>query len=263
MFVIAIAEVAGTIDEEATALAPILGTSSYDVRLALKGTPPSVVLRTPSREVAEQAFAGLRAHRCAAIMTTHDDVVPIGRMVSVRRFALDDDGLTASEGGPRLEFAEIAAIIHVATTSNVERTRTQREVRNSARGMPVTVDEDHTRVERDHDELVCLFLRAPSTPWVLHAREARYLALGPALRPTSLENFRVTVALLRTRASQAVYDDRFVTHPMTRLNNAVARGDQRPTHTIGDPGLDLPVHLLARWLLEPRGDPYRDARVDE
>lgn len=42
MFVIAIAEIAGTIEDEAAALAEILGTSTYDVRLALHGTPPSV-----------------------------------------------------------------------------------------------------------------------------------------------------------------------------------------------------------------------------
>jgi hypothetical protein len=260
LYVVAIADLDRPVDDEVPVLSQVLGVTPYDLRLALKGVLPAIVLRTPSRGVAEEALSHLRARRCTALMMDLDEVVPTGRMVAVRRFLLDDDGLRAAENGPKLAWADVAAIIRVATTTAVERTSTERDVRNTARGMPVTVQEERTRLEREHDQLLYLFPRPPLLPWVLRARDARYLALGPALRPTAHENFVETIAVFRARAPQAVYDERFVAHPLTRHLKVQVRGDVRDKEAVSDAGLDLPVHLLARWIVTPTMGPYRDAR---
>ncbi|MEO7092349.1 MAG: hypothetical protein ABI175_03800 [Polyangiales bacterium] len=255
----AIADIDRPLEEEAPALAAILGASPYDVRLALHGTPPSIVLRTPSRDLAERALAGLRARRCSALLIDLDDVVPTGRMVAVRRFALDDDGLHASESGPKLLYEDLAALVRVAASTNVERTTVELEVRGTGRGGAVTVEEERTRREREHEQLLYLFPR-DGVPWVLRAREARYLGLGAGLRATVHENFLATIAVLRARAPRAAYDERFVAHPLTRHHAVQVRGDVRSKEAISDAGLDLPVHLVARWIVASSGGPYRDAR---
>jgi hypothetical protein len=260
VYAVAIAGIDRSLDEEAPALAEILGVTAYDVRLALHGTPPSVVLRTPSRETAERALSGLRARRCSALLIDLDEVVPTGRMISVRRFVLDDDGLRATESGPKLAWDDIGALILVATTTSVSHTTVEREVRTTGRGASVSVEEERTHLEREHEQMLFLFPRSGTVPWVLRAREARYLGLGPSLRPTAHENFHATIAELRSRAPHAAYDDRFATQPLTRHKTLEVRGDVRGREAISDAGLDLPVHLVARWIMLPTLGPYRDAR---
>ena len=84
------------------------------------------------------------------------------------------------------------------------------------------------------------------------------MALGAALRPTVIENFMTTLGLLRARAPRALYDERFVSHPLARQAEIHVRGHETPEHALGDPGIEVRVHLLAQVL--GRGShegPYR------
>jgi len=92
-----------------------------------------------------------------------------------------------------------------------------------------------TRTER-REQVLYIFRRSGSPPWLLEERSARYVALGEALRPTSLENFSSAIARLREHAPGATYDERLMT---SRPIRGVAAGAE---------ATDILAHLLAQHL---------------
>jgi hypothetical protein len=256
MYVVAIAEAPGGATAEE--LAAVLGLTPFEARLALAAVQPHVVLRTPLRERAVDVARRLVQCGYDAIALDRADVVPVERMVHLRRFAIGTTGLRADSSGPTLAFDEVSALVRVAATTAVLRTTREKEI-EAVRGRRTEGEVERTHVERATDHALFLFPRSEGTPWVLCAGEARYLALGPALRPTSIENFLVTVALLRERAPQAPYDERFAVHPLARQAQVHVRGFESAAPELGDDGVEVPVQLLARWLTRARGGPYRTA----
>jgi hypothetical protein len=179
-------------------------------------------------------------------------------MVHVHRFAFEAGGLRADDHGPTLAYDAMAAIIRAAVETSVWRTTREGDTRSGPRGTHVHVRTDVTRAEHASDQVIFLLARDGGVPWVLRASEARYLALGASLRPTVVENFLTTLGLLRARAPRAVYDERFVAHPLVRQAEVHVRGHGTPTHELGDPGIELRVHLLAQTLGRgSRKGPYR------
>jgi hypothetical protein len=137
----------------------------------------------------------------------------------------------------------------------VLRTTREKEI-EPVRGRRTEVDVEHTHTEHSIEHALFLFPKG-GPPWVLRAGEARYLALGKALRPTAMENFLVLVALLRDRAPRAVYDERFVAHPLARRAEARVRGEDSADPPLGDMAVELPVQVLVQALVRSGGGPYR------
>jgi hypothetical protein len=259
MYVVAIvADVADPqVDAEELARRLGDGTTALELRLALSAVPPAVLLRTPSRGRAEQTARVLSAGHRAAVAVDLADVVPVERMVHVRRFALDATRLHADARGPALAYEDITAILHVAAETSVLRTTREKEI-DPTRGRRTEVEVEHTRTERTVEHALFLLGRADTVPWVLRASEARYLTLGAALRPTSMENFLVVLAFLRERAPRALYDERFALQPIVRHAQAQVRGHDTASPELGDAAVDVRVHLLGRTLLRSKTDgPYR------
>jgi len=259
MHAVAIVESWAGAQDDALSLAQGLGggMTALEMRMALSATPPSVLFRTASRERAEQAARALEAGGVQALAVDLADVLPIERMVHVHRFTLDAAGLRADARGPTLAYDDIAAIDRVAAETSIVR-RTREKELESVRGRATEVDVEHTRMERTVEQALFLFVGGEGVPWVLRAGEARYLALGPALRATTVENFQVTVALLRERAPRALYDERFALHPLVRQAQMHVRDHESAAPDLGDAGVDVRLHLLARALLRRTGEgPYR------
>jgi hypothetical protein len=252
MHVVAIGASAASVSADAESLARALGDgrTALDIRMALAGTPPSVVLRTPSRERAEEAARILAAAGLAVVAIELAHVVPVERMVHVHRFAFDERGLRADTrlpDAPVLAFDAIVAILHVAAETSIWRTTHEKEIA-SVRGRAVMVDVQYTRAERATEQALFLYARGSSVPWVLRAGEARYLGLGAAMRPTAAENFATVIALLRERAPQAAYDERFVAHPLLRHAEVHVRDNDPAAVDLGDRGVEVRVQLLAQML---------------
>jgi hypothetical protein len=255
MHVVAIGAIAASVSADAEALARALGDgiTALDVRMALAGTPPSVVLRTPSRERANEAARILAAAGLAVVAVELARVVPVERMVHVHRFAFDarglhaDTHLPAEPDAPVLAFDAIAVILRVAAETSVWRTTHEKEIA-SMRGRGVTVDVQYTRAERAAEQALFLYARGSNVPWVLRAGEARYLGLGAAMRPTAAENFATVIALLRERAPSATYDERFVAHPLLRHAEVHVRDNDPAAVDLGDRGVEVRVQLLAQML---------------
>jgi hypothetical protein len=260
MHVVAILESDAEAANHAEELARTLGggITALELRMAMSAIHPSILLRTASRDRAEEVAAILVARGIGAVVIDLASVASLERMVHVHRFAFEADGLRADDHGPTLAYDAMAAIIRAAVETSVWRTTREGETKSGPRGTRVHVQTDVTRAEHATEHVLFLVARDGGVPWVLRASEARYLALGPGLRPTVVENFMTTLGLLRARAPRSIYDERFVSHPLARQAEVHVRGHETPTHDLGDRGIEVRVHLLAQTLGRgSRNGPYR------
>jgi hypothetical protein len=261
MHVVAIVDAAANAVADAERLTAALGDglTPLELRMALSAVPPSVLFRTGSRERAEQAAGILVAHGVGAMAVDLAEVPSLEQMVHVRRFALEDTGLRSHTGGPLLAYDAMAAIVRVAIETSVWRTTRESErLVPGPRGERPEVTVERTRAEHTVEQALFLFERGGGMPWVLRASDARYLGLGAALRPTTIENFVATIAILRERAPRAIYDDRFVAHPLARQTETHVRGHDTAAPPLGDRAVEVRLHLLASTLGRgAHAGPYR------
>jgi len=230
MHLVAIGEPGGAIDATIVQLAAELGTTAYELRLVLNAGFPAVVLVTADENVAQSALAV---------------IVPSTRMTILRDFRFERSGLIAQSGSADvLAYSDISVLLralHRTTSETIEKIK-ERKLRPAmaiATGglvMSKTTKRDVvTRTER-REQVLYIFRRSGSPPWLLEERSARYVALGEALRPTSLENFSSAIACLREHAPGATYDERLMT---SRPIRGVAAGAE---------ATDILAHLLAQHL---------------
>jgi hypothetical protein len=263
VYAVALAELAGDLEEEAVALAPVLGVAPYDIRVRFAGVLPRVVFNSPSRSEAERVLGLLRARGHGALVCDTRDVPSGSGMIRIHRFAFAPDALLANDGGPRLPYDEVAAILVARIRTDVVRKTEDVVLVPQPKGPPITAVVEHDRNEHVLDHAAYVFPRAPAdgplaTAWVLRESDAQYRALGDAMSIVRHENFLTTLAILRARAPGAIYDDRFAAAPIGGANVLHARGHASPEAPAQDARADLAVHLLARWVLrEGRAEPYR------
>ena len=118
--VLAIVELAGTIERAALALASALGTLAYQERLKLATGLPAVVLMTPDAGRAAALVDALAAHGQPALRCAAADEVAADDMVSLKRFAFERDALVASDGGERLPWGDVAALVRAIDRRRIE-----------------------------------------------------------------------------------------------------------------------------------------------
>ncbi|HEY6461657.1 MAG TPA: hypothetical protein VIY73_15925, partial [Polyangiaceae bacterium] len=99
MYVVAIAELKGSIEDEAPNLAEDLGATAYDARLLLAAGAPIVAKTTPDREAALELLARLRARGHGAVACDTSAVVSSADMVAMRRPVFGDGAVTPAASG--------------------------------------------------------------------------------------------------------------------------------------------------------------------
>src|SRR6185436_643988 len=120
MHVVAILELATSIDAEAVALAADLGTTAYEERLKLAGGLPAIVLLSAEAAPARALLTKIRGRGHGALAIDAAEVVPSTEMIVVRRFAFEPDALVLQGSGARMPYSDIVAIVRA-----VHRTRTE------------------------------------------------------------------------------------------------------------------------------------------
>lgn len=246
MHLVAIAELAGTAELATGPLATALETTAYELRLVLNAGLPAVVTATVDEARANRAAAAIVRHGHVAVACDRADVTPSARMTSLRSFRLEADCLRPDAGsGARLPYADIGALLRATHRSTTETTETVKErkfrpVMAAATGGLVlskkTTREVTTRIEL-REQVLYVFPRTGSAPWILREREAHYGGLGADLSPSSAASFQTTIARLRERAPHAKYDERLMSGRPIR---GVAEGVD---------AADILAHLLATSLL--------------
>ncbi len=256
MYVVAIAELTGSFDAEAPALAADLGVTAYEARLMLVGGLPAVVKTTDDKAFALDRLARIRARGHGAVACDASAVVASSAMTRMSRFQLDDRAVTlADRAGESLPFDDVLALVAAAHRRHADTTTTKRETKFSmgrtllSGGVMLTETvKKETRASTDEREgVLYLFRRSGATPWILHEHGTAWTGL-PVVAATESENFRAAVALLRERAPGAVFDDRLVTRKAPERTSLSGGSGNATIRSSNEAGVDLLAHLVALWI---------------
>lgn len=247
MHVVAILELAGTVDSAAALLAAALGTLAYEERLKLAAGLPAVVLMTPDGARAAALVDALARQGQPALAIASSEVVAASDMVTLKRFAIEPDALVANSGNERLPWASVTALVRATDRRRVESTTVVAEKRFDLARTVITgglvrsrtTNREVTKHADDTEPVLYLFAGAGTKPWLLREQGTHYEGLGDRLARTAPANFVATVGEFRARAPHARYDERLVTR--RRPVAAAAPGKVTSPHD-----LDLLAYLVAR-----------------
>ena|GEM_PF-1748640 len=249
MHVVFVANLARPAVAEADALAPTLGMTPYEARLALAAGPPSVVLSTTDRNRANDVLGALRSRGHGAHVFDDENFVASEHMTRADDFILDAEGMRRTSTGDLLPYGDVYAILRAVhdSTSELERSPrpviTDRQLIHSHSLRVVTKNE-----EREH--VAYFFRRSGERPWLLRERHASYVGLGADRTPIAFANFTRTLTRMREQAAMAVYDDRLARRRVAERAGAEGERSSRD-------GMDLLAHLLAMTIASQGGSPYR------
>jgi hypothetical protein len=259
MFVVALAELATSVEEEALILAEDLGKAVYEARILLSAGVPCVVLTTPDRDRALDLLGKLRGRGHGVVAFDARAVIPASSMIAVRRYRLGKDALeldVSDVGEPplaRLPFSEMSALLCAVHRSSRERVQQVKEVKFrpaaaiATGGLILTksVNKKVRSTIEEREDVLYVFQKT-GVPWLLRESTARPEGLGEAMHNTRALNFAAHVRMLRERAPHAEYDARLVAlkrFPEPPLDDGEARRGDRATG-----GVDLLAHVLALWM---------------
>jgi hypothetical protein len=249
VLVVFVANLARPAAAEADVLAPTLGMTPYEARLALAAGPPSVVLMTPDRDRANDAAGVLRSRGHGVHVFDDESFVPSESMTKADDFVLDAEGMRRTHDGVLLPYGDVYAILRAVhdSTSELERHArpqiTDRQLINSHAMRVVSKNE-----EREH--VAYFFRRSGEKPWLLRERHTSYVGLGADRTPIAFANFTRTLTRMREASAMAVYDDRLARRRIAERAGAEGQRSSRE-------GMDLLAHLLAMTIASQGGSPYR------
>lgn len=249
MLVVFVANLARPAVAEAVVLAPALGMTPYEARLALAAGPPSILFTTPDRDRANDAAAALRSRGHGVHVFDDENFVASELMTKADDFVLDAEGMRRAQDGELLPYGDVYAILRAVhdSTSELERYAppqlTDAQLMHSHPMRVVSKSE-----EREH--VAYFFRRSGEKPWLLRERHASYVGLGAERTPIAFANFTRTLTRMREAAAMAVYDDRLARRRIAERASAEGHRSSRE-------GMDLLAHLLAMTIASQGGSPYR------
>jgi hypothetical protein len=256
VFVVALTELRGALDAEATALAGDLGVTAYETRLLLAPGMPAIVKTTPDKARALEVLARLRARGHGAVACDAAAVVPSAEMIPMRRLRLGEREVTLDDRpAERLPYDDVLALVAAAHRSRTDTATQTRETKLSVGravmtgGMAFTKSvKTETRTSTEERESVLyVFRTSGATPWILRERGTSWAGMGRPIAPSESENYRVAVAALRELAPGAVFDDRLVTRKAPEAASLSGGGANTTVRTSSSAGVDLLAHLVAMW----------------
>ena len=265
MYVVAITELAGTPDDAAAALAPVLGKSPYDTRLELAPGVPAVVLTTPEKVRAADVAVRVRALKHTVVAFDANAVVASEDMIGLKRFRFEPDALTTEDRpNERLLYDDVFAMLRAVHRfeSRTHEEITKKEF-SGARALmsggilaTKTVTETNHTVFKEKMNVLYVFRTSGATPWILRENGTNYAGLGAARSPVQTTNFATAVRLFRERMPQAAFDDRLTTLRRIRTGEAISRPGIS-TESSSVPWTDLLAHVVAYSVSQRGAGPYR------
>jgi hypothetical protein len=260
--VVAVTRWGSPLQDELPALAARLGMVAYDLRLRLAGGLPVVFARAEEGVEAAGHVEFLRARGHGAVSCDTDAVPGPEDQIVPRDFELTATALQGlSTGGRRFElpFTEISALVHVACVTSAEQTVTTKE-KKFAPGRAVlsgglvlrkNVDRIDKTVSHEQEQVIYMFCRSHSAPYVWKELTLHYEGLGDQRQLTVAQNFAALSQRLRSLAPHAFHDQRLLTQKRRSDISVVAGGGrERRLETSNARENDLAAFLLFRGYLE-------------
>lgn len=233
---------------EADAIAPLLGKTPYETRLALAAGPPSIVLTTSDRDRAANVLGLLRGRGHGAHTFDDDEAfVKSEAMPRLDDFRLDTDGVRRVANEDLLPYGDVYAILRAVHESS---SSIERNVSSADRIVSESVQQTVTVKLQQREHVAYFFRRSGERPWLLRERHTSFVGLGQERGPVAFANFTRLLARIREAAPMAVFDDRLV------RRRVVERLDTEGL-TSSRHGMDLLAHLLAMTIASQGGSPYR------
>jgi hypothetical protein len=234
---------------EADVLAPRLGLTPYEARLALATPPPCVLVSTTDRERAFDLLGTLRARGHGAHVFDDEQFVPSQRMTRIDDFRLEPDAIRREQTGDLLPYGDVYAILRAIHDSSAESERVSRPSLTDGL-VPNAESMRATSKTEDREHVAYFFRRSGERPWLLRERHTSYVGLGPDRQAVAFSNFTRLLLRVREAAPMAVYDDRLVRR---RVAEKMAGEGVRSSRE----GMDLLAHCLAMTIASQGGSPYR------
>lgn len=256
MFVVFVAHLARTADVEAGPLAPMLGMSEYDVRLALSAPMPAIVQFTSDRDHAAAMAAALRTRGHDGSVFDESAFVRSDEMRGFGDFYLNADGVRSQD--ELLPFDDVFAILRAVHESSTGGEGAVDHL-GRARGLATTLatrfgiappSASQNKIVK-REQVAYFFRRSGERPWILREQHTSYAALGERRSLVTFTNFLETIETVGGACRMAVSDHRLVRRRVAE--RVVANADVRSSRE----GVDLLAHLLATSIAARSGSPYR------
>jgi hypothetical protein len=257
VFVVAIAELHGPLEDEVAPLAADMGATAYDARLLLAAGAPAIVKTKPDRALALDLLSRLRARGHGAVACDASAVVSSEEMVAMRRPRLEVDAVTIDDRpNERLPYSDVLALLPAVHQRRVETATQTRETKLSmgravmTGGMAFTktVKTSSRNATEERDVVLYVFRKSGEPPWLLRERGTGWAGLGLPLAPSESENYRQAVAALREHAPGATFDDRLMTRKAAERSSLTGGGGNTTVKTSSQAGVDLLAHVMALWI---------------
>jgi hypothetical protein len=241
MFLVAITRLDAPLEDEAVPLAKDLGVTPYEARMLLAPGMPAVVLTTPDRDRALAVLSGLRARGRDAVACDSSAIVGAERMIAMREPTFDDLGVRATPNdGEVLPYSDVLAMLRASHRVSTE-TKTEVKEKKLRPGMMIatgglvnskTVTKEVVTTTEAREQVLYVFRKAGGTPFILHETGTRYAGLGADVGRSSFENFGKIIALLRTRAPGAAYDERLVSRKVADAKGGTVASVDQLAHVL-------------------------------
>ncbi len=207
----------------APALASALGITSYEasVRLRVSGSGPFVIATFGERVAADEASRKLKASGLTTVMISDEEVASSQKGFPVRTFRFNEHTLHAESRQKEtlaVDYQKIFLIIRGMGMKQETSTETAKErkldigkaVLTGGLVISKTVKTTEQKITEEREGF--LFVYAEGVlPLVFREGALDYSSLGPDLQPSRTANFTALLAEIRSRSSQARFDDRLTT----------------------------------------------------
>lgn len=215
-------------------LATVLGTTLYEARLRLRGPGPAIVSRFAQLAQARACVSSLGLNGIYAVVVDVSDngQGPPDKLV-VRAFELTDEALVALDRNGNatltLPYPEIRLLLH-AMERHPQLTMKTTERRQLALGrallsgglMITKSKKQREQVAVENPEAVLQIWDSSGPRCELHESTVDFRGLEERLDPSRSANFLRTIAVLRERCPEAVYDARLLDR--TTVSQVVGSG---------------------------------------
>jgi hypothetical protein len=246
MFIVAIAELKGDVENAVRSLSQVLETTPYELKLVFNAGFPAIVCVTADENLARAAKQAIRSQGHFPVLCARAAVCPSSDMRELRNFELAPDTLVVDRSSnSSVRYSDITVLLRATHRSTSEAREQIRErqfrpmaaVLSGGLVLTKTTKKTVTSTTAHNEQVLYVFSRSES-PVILRERSAIYTALGAKRSATSFENFNMVIEELRRRCPTAIFDERLRT---SRPILGVADGIE---------ATDIFAHVLAEYLTQ-------------
>lgn len=246
---------------EVQVLAPLLGVGAYELRLALSGQLPVVLLETDDPARAKALLAGLRGRGHGAVACDGASVASSAAMFPAKSFGFEPDALVfecPGQPAARVAHAEVLAWVMATHAREEDSSREVREKKLSlsraalsgglVRSKTTTVTQRGSALETER--VLYVLSRTGRGHVLLRETRLHYTGLGPRMGKSTTESFNTLTQVLRQQVPSALFDDRLLKQRAASSLQVSRTSSSRTVVTSNESDVDVAVHLLAVAFLQ-------------